>query len=341
MSTSRTLPVRTLGSPASPAGTLEVTGLGLGCMGLSQSFGATPDRATATAFLRDAVEAGVTFFDTAEVYGPHDNEELVGEALGPVRDDVVIATKFGFAYDHQGRQSGVSSRPDDIRAAVDGSLRRLRTDVIDLLYQHRVDPDVPIEEVAGTVGELVAAGKVRHLGLSEAGPGTIRRAHATHPVTALQSEYSLFWREPETSVLPVLEELGIGFVPFSPLGRGMLTGQVTRDTTFGDDDIRARLPRFSAEALATNVDLVDRVRAVADRLGATTGQVALAWLLAQRDWIVPIPGTRRVERLHENLGALDLDLSGEDVADLTAAADAVEVAGERYPAAMQAMIDRS
>ncbi|HEY1134704.1 MAG TPA: aldo/keto reductase [Nocardioides sp.] len=334
------IPTRTLGS-TSHGTALEVTALGLGCMGLSQSFGAVPDRATGLAFLRDAVDAGVTFFDTAEVYGPRDNEDLVGEALAPVRDQVVIATKFGFAYDADGRQSGVSSRPDDIRAAVDGSLRRLRTDTIDLLYQHRVDPAVPIEDVAGTVGELVAAGKVRHLGLSEAGPTTIRKAHAVHPVTALQSEYSLFWREPEQSVLPTLAELGIGFVPFSPLGRGVLTGQVTRDSTFGDGDIRATLPRFSTEALATNLDLVDRVQAVADRVGATVGQVALAWLLHQHPWIVPIPGTRRVARLEENLGAAGVELSPTDVADLTAAADAVPLVGDRYPEAMQAMIDRT
>lgn len=327
-------PTRTLGS-------LEVSALGLGCMGLSQSFGATPERGEAVAFLRGAVEAGVTFFDTAEVYGPFDNEELVGEALQPVRDDVVIATKFGFAIEPDGTQHGVSSRPEHVRAAVDGSLRRLRTDTIDLLYQHRVDPDVPIEEVAGTVRDLITAGKVRHLGLSEAGPTTIRRAHAVQPVTALQSEYSLFWREPETSVLPTLEELGIGFVPFSPLGRGILTGAVTRDSTFGQGDIRATLPRFSSEALATNLDLVDRVRAVADRLGATVGQVALAWLLAQRPWIAPIPGTRRVERLEENLGALDLVLGPDDLDELTEASDAVAVVGERYPEAMQAMIDRS
>jgi len=327
--------------PTRTLGTLEVSALGLGCMGLSQSFGATPEREDAVAFLRSAVDAGVTFFDTAEVYGPFDNEELVGEALAGVRDDVVIATKFGFAIEPDGTQNGVNSRPEHIRAAVDESLRRLRTDTIDLLYQHRVDPDVPIEDVAGTVRDLITAGKVRHLGLSEAGPTTIRRAHEVQPVTALQSEYSLFWREPETSVLPTLEELGIGFVPFSPLGRGILTGAVTRDSTFGQGDIRANLPRFSSEALATNLDLVDRVRAVADRLDATVGQIALAWLLAQRPWIAPIPGTRRLERLEENLGALDLELGPDDLAELTEASDAVAVVGERYPEAMQAMIDRS
>ncbi len=327
--------------PTRTLGTLEVSGLGLGCMGISQSFGATPERSESVAFLRRAVDAGVTFFDTAEVYGPHDNEEVVGEALQPVRDDVVIATKFGFAFDGDGRQTGVSSRPDHVRAAVEGSLRRLRTDTIDLLYQHRVDPDVPIEDVAGTVRELIGEGKVRHFGMSEAGPTTIRRAHAEQPVTALQSEYSLFWREPETSVLPTLAELGIGFVPFSPLGRGILTGAVTRESTFGEGDIRANLPRFTAEALATNLELVDRVRAVADRLDATVGQVALAWLLAQQPWIVPIPGTRRVERLEENLGALDLELGADDLADLAEASDAVAVVGERYPEAMQALVDRT
>lgn len=322
-------------------GTLEVSALGLGCMGISQSFGPTPERADAVAFLRGAVEAGVTFFDTAEVYGPFDNEDVVGEALQPMREDVVIATKFGFAFDADGRQTGISSRPDDIRTAVEGSLRRLRTDTIDLLYQHRVDPDVAIEDVAGTVSELIAAGKVRHLGLSEAGPTTIRRAHAIQPVTALQSEYSLFWREPETSVLPTLAELGIGLVPFSPLGRGILTGAVTRDSTFGEGDIRATLPRFAPEALSANLDLVDRVKAVAARLDATAGQVALAWLLAQQPWIVPIPGTRRIERLQENLGAVALQLAPEDLAELTAASDAITVVGERYPEAMLAMIDRS
>ncbi|WP_460937886.1 aldo/keto reductase [Phycicoccus ginsengisoli] len=326
---------RTLGNQ------LTVSAIGLGCMGISQSFGPSPERPAMVDFLRSAVDHGVTFFDTAEVYGPYDNEEVVGEALEPVRDSVVIATKFGFAFDENGTQSGVDSRPEHIRAAVDGSLRRLRTDVIDLLYQHRVDPDVPIEDVAGTVKELIDAGKVRHFGLSEAGPTTIRRAHAVQPVTALQSEYSLFWREPEESVLPALEELGIGFVPFSPLGRGLLTGQVTRGSTFGEGDIRATLPRFSGVALDHNLALVDRVTAVADRVGATPGQVALAWLLSRRPWIVPIPGTRRLERLDENLAAADLELGEDDLAELTRASDTADVQGDRYPAAMQAMIDRS
>ncbi len=326
--------VRTLG------GTLQVSALGLGCMGFSQSFGPAPDRAVSIEFLRAAVDRGVTLFDTAEVYGPYANEDLVGEALQPVRDQIVLATKFGFAFDADGKQTGVSSRPDTIKAAVEGSLRRLRTDVIDLLYQHRVDPDVPIEDVAGTVKELIEAGKVRHFGMSEAGAATIRRAHAVQPVTALQSEYSMFWREPETSVLSTLEELGIGFVPFSPLGRGLLTGQVTRDSTFGENDIRANLPRFTPEALNANLDLVDEVKVVAERLGATPGQVALAWLLAQRPWIVPIPGTRRLERLDENLAATELELSAEDLDQLTALSDAITVVGERYPPAMQAMVNR-
>ncbi|MDR6861768.1 aldo/keto reductase [Phycicoccus sp. 3266] len=326
---------RTLGNA------LTVSPIGLGCMGISQSFGPSPERPAMVEFLRQAVDHGVTFFDTAEVYGPYANEEVVGEALEPVRDSVVIATKFGFAFDEDGRQNGVSSRPEHIRAAVEGSLRRLRTDVIDLLYQHRVDPDVPIEDVAGTVKELIDAGKVRHFGLSEAGPTTIRRAHAVQPVTALQSEYSLFWREPEESVLGTLEELGIGFVPFSPLGRGLLTGQVKRGDTFGEGDIRANLPRFSGEALDHNLALVDKVTAVAERVGATPGQVAIAWLLSRKPWVVPIPGTRRLERLDENLAAADLHLGEDDLAELTAASDAADVQGDRYPAAMQAMIDRS
>ncbi|MFC7725499.1 aldo/keto reductase [Nocardioides sp. GCM10028917] len=329
---------RTLG-PAGPA-RLEVSALGLGCMGMSQSFGAVPPREEMITFLRAAVDRGVTFFDTAEVYGPFHNEELVGEALRPVRDDVVIATKFGFAFDDDGNQTGVSSRPDHIRAAVDGSLRRLGTDSIDLLYQHRVDPDVPIEDVAGTVKDLIDAGKVHHFGLSEAGVQTIRRAHAVQPVTALQSEYSLFWREPEEDILPALDELGIGFVPFSPLGRGFLTGQVTATTEFGEGDIRANLPRFQHEALQANLALVDLITTVAERKEATVGQVALAWLLAQRASIVPIPGTRRLERLDENLGAADLHLTEEDLADLDRASTSVPVQGDRYPEAMQRMIDR-
>jgi aryl-alcohol dehydrogenase-like predicted oxidoreductase len=326
---------RTLGNQG-----LTVSALGLGCMGMSQSFGARPPREEMITFLRAAVDRGVTLFDTAEVYGPFHNEELVGAALEPVRDQVVIATKFGFAFDENGTQTGVTSRPANIRAAVEGSLRRLRTDTIDLLYQHRVDPNVPIEEVAGAVKELIDAGKVRHFGLSEAGVETIRRAHAVQPVTALQSEYSLFWREPEEAILPALEELGIGFVPFSPLGRGFLTGQVTAQSQFGEGDIRASLPRFEQEALKANLALVDLIRSVAERKGATVGQVALAWLLAQQPWIVPIPGTRRVERLEENLAATELELTSEDLDELDAASASVQVKGARYPEAMQRMIDR-
>jgi aryl-alcohol dehydrogenase-like predicted oxidoreductase len=326
---------RTLGNQG-----LTVSAIGLGCMGMSQSFGPRPPREEMITFLRAAVERGVTFFDTAEVYGPFHNEDLVGEALEPVRDQVVIATKFGFAFDENGAQTGVTSRPENIRGAVEGSLRRLRTDTIDLLYQHRVDPSVPIEEVAGTVKELIDAGKVRHFGLSEAGVETIRRAHGVQPVTALQSEYSLFWREPEDAILPALEELGIGFVPFSPLGRGFLTGQVTRDTTFGEGDIRASLPRFEQEALEANLALVDLIKSVADRKGVIVGQVALAWLLAQKPWIAPIPGTRRLERLDENLAAAQVELDPEDLAELDTASASVHVQGARYPEAMQRMIDR-
>ncbi|CAN5655092.1 aldo/keto reductase [soil metagenome] len=329
------LHTRTLGTAG-----LQVSALGLGCMGMSQSFGPRPPREEMIDFLRTAVDRGVTLFDTAEVYGPFHNEELVGEALQPVRESVVIATKFGFAFDENGNQTGISSRPEHIRAAVEGSLRRLRTDTIDLLYQHRVDPDVPIEDVAGTVKELIAAGKVHHFGLSEAGVATIRRAHAVQPVTALQSEYSLFWREPEDEILPVLDELGIGFVPFSPLGRGFLTGQVTAATEFGENDIRATLPRFQREVIDANLALVDLVTKVAERKKATVGQVALGWLLAQQPWIVPIPGTRRLERLDENLASANLELTSEDLTELDHASASVQVQGERYPEAMQKMIDR-
>jgi aryl-alcohol dehydrogenase-like predicted oxidoreductase len=323
------------------SGGLEVSALGFGCMGMSQSFGPNPgDRGQMMNLLRAAVDLGVTFFDTAEVYGPFVNEELVGEALGPVRDQVVIATKFGFAFDGEGRQTGLSSRPDHIRKAVDGSLRRLGTDRIDLLYQHRVDPQVPIEDVAGTVGELIAAGKVRHFGLSEAGARTIRRAHAVHPVTALQSEYSLFWREPEEEIIGVLEELGIGLVPFSPLGRGFLTGRIDQATEFGEGDVRAILPRFTAEARAANQALVDLLGRIAEGKKATPAQIALAWLLAQRPWIVPIPGTRRLERLQENLGALEVQLAPGDLAAIEDAAAEITMTGARYPEAMQQMIDR-
>jgi aryl-alcohol dehydrogenase-like predicted oxidoreductase len=316
---------------------LEVSAVGLGCMGMSHGYGPPRERDDMVRVLRGAVERGVTFFDTAEAYGPFTNEELVGEALAPVRDQVVLATKFGFRLDGSG---GVDSRPAHVREVVEASLRRLRTDRIDLLYQHRVDPDVPIEDVAGTVGELVAEGKVRHLGLSEAGAATIRRAHAVHPVTAVQSEYSLWTRDPEAEVLPTLAGLGIGFVPFSPLGRGYLTGALTAADVGGDDDIRSRLPRFSEENLAANQALVDHVRALAARRDATPGQVALAWLLAQHPWVVPIPGTTRLERVEENTRATEVALSADDVADLDALAERVGVSGARYDEAMLGMVDR-
>ncbi|MGI9005299.1 MAG: aldo/keto reductase [Streptosporangiaceae bacterium] len=280
------------------------------------------------------------FFDTAEVYGPFVNEELVGEALAPVRDQVVIATKFGFAFDEAGRQSGLSSRPQDIVRAVDGSLRRLGTGQIDLLYQHRVDPEVPIEDVAGAVGDLVAAGKVRHFGLSEASARTIRRAHAVHPVAALQSEYSLWWRELEAEIIPTLGELGIGLVPFSPLGKGFLTGRISDATTFESGDVRSGIPRFAPEARVANQALVDLITGIAAANGATPAQVALAWLLAQRPWIVPIPGTRRLERLDENLAAADLQLTPEDLAGLDKAAAEITIEGNRYPEALDRLIDR-
>jgi len=315
---------------------LEVSAIGLGCMGMSHGYGPAADRDTSIALLRSAVEAGVTFFDTAEAYGPFVNEELVGEALAPVRDQVVIATKFGFALDEASR-TGVDSRPEHIREVAEASLTRLRTDVIDLFYQHRVDPAVPIEDVAGAVGELVAEGKVRHFGMSEAGAATIRRAHAVHPVTALQSEYSLWTRRPEDEVLPVLEELGIGFVPFSPLGRGFLTGAIDPAATFDEGDIRARNPRFQHDALESNQALVELVRGVGARRGASPAQVALAWLLAQKPWVVPIPGTRRADRLSENLGAADVRLDAADLRELDEAADRVGVVGARYPEAAEAM----
>ncbi len=282
-----------------------------------------------------------TFFDTAEVYGPWNNEDLVGEALEPLRDRVVIATKFGFRLDPStGRQTGLDSRPDNIRAVCDASLKRLRTDVIDLFYQHRVDPAVPIEDVAGTVKDLIAAGKVRHFGMSEAGVKTIRRAHAVQPVTALQSEYSMWWREPEDEILPALEELGIGFVPFSPLGRGFLTGAIDESTTFGAGDFRNNAPRFTPQARRANRTLVERVAAVAQAKGCTPAQVALAWLLAQKPWIVPIPGTTKVSRLEENAGAAQVELSGDDLGEIGAALAGIEVQGERYTPQQQQMVDR-
>jgi len=318
---------------------LEVSALGLGCMGISHALGPAVDRADGIAVIRAAVEAGVTFFDTAEAYGPYVNEEVVGEALAPVRDRVVIATKFGFSFDET-RPSGLDSRPEHIREVLDAQLRRLGVETIDLLYQHRVDPDVPIEDVAGAVGELIAAGKVRHFGLSEAGVDTIRRAHAVQPVTALQSEYSLWWREPEERILAVLEELGIGFVPFSPLGRGFLTGTIDAGASFGDGDIRSTLPRFSVEARRANQALVDLVGTVAARRGATPGQVALAWLLARRPWIVPIPGTRNIGRLTENVAAAALELTPDDLTELDDAARRITIQGERYPEHLQKMINR-
>ncbi|WP_410792306.1 aldo/keto reductase [Kribbella sp. C-35] len=318
---------------------LEVSAVGLGCMGMSQSYGPNPgDRDDMIGVIRYAVEtAGVTFFDTAEVYGPYVNEELVGEALAPLRDQVVIATKFGWNI-QDGRMAGTNSRPEQIRRVADESLQRLGIDVIDLFYQHRVDPDVPIEDVAGAVAELVQAGKVRHFGLSEAGADTIRRAHAVHPVTAVQSEYSLWTRDPEPEVLPACAELGIGFVPFSPLGKGFLTGTVSTSTEFTADDIRSRVPRFEAGNLTANEALVAYVRALAEPKGCTPGQIALAWLLAQHPWIVPIPGTRRRSRIDENTAATQVALSADEIADLDALAARIGVQGDRYNPAGMAMV---
>ncbi|WMJ68102.1 aldo/keto reductase [Stenotrophomonas sp. 24(2023)] len=309
---------------------LKVSALGLGCMGLSHAYGPATDRASATALLHAAVERGVTFFDTAEVYGPYTNEELLGHALAPYRDQLVIATKFGFR--NAQADTGLDSRPENIRAVAEASLKRLRTDHIDLFYQHRVDPNVPIEDVAGTVRDLIAEGKVRHFGLSEASAATVRRAHAVQPVAAVQSEYSLWWREPERELLPALQELGIGFVPFSPLGRGFLTGAISADSTFAENDFRNTLPRFAAEARRANQALVDRIITLAAGKGATPAQVALAWLLAQAPWIVPIPGTTKVPRLQENLEALQVQLSEDDQAQIGRALDEVAIVGERYNA---------
>jgi aryl-alcohol dehydrogenase-like predicted oxidoreductase len=320
---------------------LEVSAIGLGCMGMSHGLGPAGDHDEMISVLRSAVDKGVTLFDTAEVYGPFTNEELVGEGLAPVRDQVVIATKFGFDIGADGtQQPGLNSRPEHIKEVAEASLRRLRTDTIDLFYQHRVDPDVPIEDVAGTVKELIEAGKVRHFGLSEAGAQTIRRAHAVQPVTAVQSEYSLFWREPEEVILPTLEELGIGFVTFSPLGRGFLTGTLDQSTTFASNDIRSTLPRFTAEAREANQALVDLVGGIAEGKGAARGQVALAWLLAQKPWLVPIPGTTKVHRLEENIAATDVELTDDELREIDTALQQIELLGERYPEAMQQMIDR-
>jgi aryl-alcohol dehydrogenase-like predicted oxidoreductase len=318
---------------------LEVSALGLGCMGMSFSYGQPMDRQEGIALVRAAVERGITFFDTAEVYGPFTNEELVGEALAPVRDQVAIATKFGFKFE-DGKQSGLDSRPAHIREAVEGSLKRLRTDRIDLLYQHRVDPEVPIEEVAGAVKDLIREGKVKHFGLSEAGVQTIRRAHAVQPVTALQSEYSLWWREPEQEVLPTLEELGIGFVPFSPLGKGFLTGTIDEHTTFDRTDFRNVVPRFTPENRKANVAFVEWLTTFAERKKATPAQIALAWLLAQKPWIVPIPGTTKLHRLEENLAATEIRLTAEDMRDIDAAAAQIAVHGARYPEHLMKMVGR-
>src|SRR5512139_1876670 len=319
---------------------LEVSAIGLGCMGMSFGYGPAKGRKEMVAVLRGAAERGVTFFDTAQVYGPFTNEELLGEALQPFRDRVVIATKFGFGFDAEGKPQGLNSRPEHIRKTTDASLVRLRTDVIDLLYQHRVDPNVPIEDVAGTVKELIQQGKVRHFGLSEAGVKTIRRAHAAQPVAALQSEYSLWWREPEEKILPVLEELGIGFVPFSPLGKGFLTGRIDETTTFDSTDFRNTVPRFSAENRKANQALVEVITRIAKRKGATPAQVALAWVLAQKPWIVPIPGTTKLARLDENLGAVDVELTADDLREIDAAASRIVVQGARYSEAAQRMVDR-
>ena len=314
---------------------LEVSAIGLGCMGLGHAYGPGVDKQSGIALIRAAVERGVTLFDTAEAYGPFANEELVGEALAPVRGQVVIATKFGFDIDLKtgARSGGVNSRPDHIKAVAEAALKRLRTDVIDLFYQHRVDPAVPIEDVAGAVKELIRAGKVRHFGLSEAGAQTIRRAHAVQPVTAVQSEYSLWWREPENQILPTLEELGIGFVPFSPVGAGFLTGAVNATTKFERSDFRANVPRFAPDALTANLALVELLRDVAKRKGATPAQIALAWLLAQKPWIVPIPGTTKVHRLEENLAAADVELTAADLAAIDSAAATIELKGARLPEA--------
>jgi len=320
---------------------LEVSALGLGCMGMSFGFGPAMDKQEGISLIRAAVERGVTFFDTAEVYGPFTNEELVGEALAPVRAQVVIATKFGFKLDpNTGKQDGLDSRPEHIKEVAEASLKRLKTDVIDLFYQHRVDPDVPIEDTAGAVKDLIQAGKVKHFGLSEAGVKTIRRAHAVQPVTALQSEYSLWFREPEVEVMPTLEELGIGFVPFSPLGKGFLTGKISEDTQFDKTDFRNIVPRFTPENRKANQAFVDLLGKIAERKKATPAQIALAWLIAQKPWIVPIPGTTKLSRLEENLGAVNLKLTAEDLHEIDIAASKIKVEGARYPEHLQKMVGR-
>ena len=319
--------------------TLEVSTIGLGCMSMSSGYGPPADTQQMIALIRSAVDRGVTFFDTAETYGPFTNEELVGEALAPVRDQVAIATKFGFKFDN-GKQAGLDSRPAHIREVADASLKRLKTDRIDLFYQHRVDPNVPIEDVAGAVKDLIREGKVKHFGLSEAGVNTIRRAHAVQPVTALQNEYSLWWREPEKDVLPTLEELGIGFVAFSPLGRGFLTGKIDDKTTFASNDFRNTVPRFSPENRKANLAFVDWLKTFAERKHATPAQIALAWLLAQKPWIVPIPGTTKRDRLEENLGATAIQLIADDLREIDRAASEIAVHGARYPEQLQQMVGR-
>jgi aryl-alcohol dehydrogenase-like predicted oxidoreductase len=321
---------------------LEVSALGLGCMGMSFSYGPPKDKAEMTALLRTAVERGITFFDTAEVYGPFTNEELVGQALAPVRKQVAIATKFGFELHADGKPGwlGLNSRPEHIKQVVENSLKRLQTDVIDLLYQHRVDPDVPIEDVAGTVKELIQAGKVKHFGLSEAGAATIRRAHAVQPVTALQSEYSLWWRRPEEEIVPTLEELGIGFVPYSPLGKGFLTGKIDHETTFDSSDFRNTVPRFAPENRKANQAFVDLLTQIGERKQATPAQIALAWLLAQKPWIVPIPGTTKLSRLDENIGAVALELTPDDLSEIDRGAAQITIQGARYPEKLEQMTGR-
>jgi aryl-alcohol dehydrogenase-like predicted oxidoreductase len=319
---------------------LEVSALGLGCMGLSYGYGPATEKQQAISLIRTAFERGVTFFDTAEAYGPYKNEELLGEALAPFRDQVVIATKFGFEFDADGGQSGMNSQPQHIREVAEASLKRLKTNVIDLFYQHRVDPNVPIEDVAGTVKDLIAEGKVKHFGLSEAAAQTIRRAHAVQPVAALQSEYSLWWREPEQEILPTLEELGIGFVPFSPLGKGFLTGSINESTSFDSKDFRNIVPRFTTEARKANQTLVDVLGEIATQKNATRAQIALAWLLAQKPWIVPIPGTTKLHRLEENLGAATVQLTPDDLRNIENALAGIEVQGARYPKHLQERVNR-
>jgi len=319
---------------------LEVSAVGLGCMGMSFGYGPAKDKQEMISVIRAAVELGVTFFDTAEVYGPFTNEELVGESLAPMRAQVVIATKFGFHFDENGKQAGLNSRPEHIKQVAEASLKRLRTDVIDLFYQHRVDPAVPIEDVAGAVKDLIKAGKVKHFGLSEAGVQTIRRAHAVHPITALQSEYSLWWREPEAEIMPVLEELEIGFVPFSPLGKGYLTGKIDENTTFDSTDFRNTVPRFAPEARKVNRAFVELLETIAQRKKATPAQIALAWVLARKPWIVPIPGTTKLHRLQENVAAASIELSEGDLREIESATSEITVQGARYSEGAQRMINR-